>query len=116
MFDLDIFKIKVVIEYSQCCFFSLYKVVGDGYCHSVDYSVFSDRMARKGREQHYCFPNINAFTVKEENMFFPMDRSEAFDIIGITMLAGCSSETKKRLITLLFEQIQKEVGIQSDDI
>lgn len=45
-----------------------------------------------------------------------MDRSEAFDIIGITMMAGCSSETKKRLITLLFEQIQKEVGIQSDDI
>ena len=56
------------------------------------------------------------FSMKKEDMIAPSDRSQAYTIIEIMMIEGRSKETKKRLITLLFEQLQKELGIQAVDI
>jgi len=56
------------------------------------------------------------FPMKEEDMIFPSNRSDAYTIIEITMIEGRTKETKKRLITLLFEHIEKELGIQSVDV
>jgi len=56
------------------------------------------------------------FPMKKEDMIAPSDRSHAYTIIEIIMIEGRSKETKKRLITLLFEQLQKELGMQAVDI
>jgi len=56
------------------------------------------------------------FPMKEEDMIFPSNRSDAYTIIEITMIEGRTKETKKRLITLLFEHIEKELGIQTADV
>ena len=44
--------------------------------------------------------------VEKENFFMPKDRTDAYTIIEISMIEGRTSETKKRLICLLFDRIQ----------
>jgi len=56
------------------------------------------------------------FPMKEKDMIFPSNRSDAYTIIEITMIEGRTKETKKRLIALLFEHIEKELGIQTADV
>jgi 4-oxalocrotonate tautomerase family enzyme len=56
------------------------------------------------------------FPMREEDMFYPPNRSRAYTIIEIMMIEGRTKETKKKLIALLFEHIRKELGIQSVDI
>jgi len=56
------------------------------------------------------------FPMKEEDMIFPSNRSDAYTIIEIMMIEGRTKETKKRLIALLFEHIEKELGIQTADV
>jgi len=56
------------------------------------------------------------FPMKEEDMFYPSSRSRAYTIIEIMMIEGRKTETKKRLIRLLFEHIRNEIGIQAKDI
>ena len=56
------------------------------------------------------------FPMKEEDMFYPFDRSSSYTIIEIMMIQGRTKESKKKLIALLFEQIRKELGIQAVDI
>jgi phenylpyruvate tautomerase PptA (4-oxalocrotonate tautomerase family) len=62
---------------------------------------------------------------KRAHRFFPLDpgdfycpagRTERYTIIEISMFEGRSVKTKKQLIQLLFERIQKEFGIPLQDI
>ena len=50
------------------------------------------------------------------SMLAPAGRSRAYTIIEITMIEGRSTETKKKLIRLLFDRIQQEVGIDPVDL
>jgi 5-carboxymethyl-2-hydroxymuconate isomerase len=75
---------------------------------------------------HACVVEVLAFPKEKRfHRFFPMDaedmfygkgRSNAYTIIEIMMIEGRSVETKKRLIKMLFEQIEKEIGIAINDI
>jgi len=56
------------------------------------------------------------FPMKQEDVFYPTNRSKAYTIIEIMMIEGRTKETKKKLIALLFEYIRKELGIQSVNI
>jgi len=56
------------------------------------------------------------FPMREEDVFYPTNRSGAYTIIEIMMIEGRTKETKKKLIALLFEHIRKELGIQAVDI
>jgi phenylpyruvate tautomerase PptA (4-oxalocrotonate tautomerase family) len=66
------------------------------------------------------FPNDKRFhrffPMKDEDVFYPTNRSRAYTIIEIMMIEGRTKETKKKLIALLFERIRKEIGIQAVDI
>ncbi len=56
------------------------------------------------------------FPLDKENMFYPAGRTDAYTIIEITMIEGRSKATKKRLIRLLFDNIQDKLGITHQDI
>ena len=62
---------------------------------------------------------------KRAHRFFPMDaqdfyspegRSPAYTVIEVNMMAGRSQEVRKRLIHLLFEKIEIELGISPIDV
>jgi len=52
----------------------------------------------------------------KEDFLMPGGRTEAYTIIEISMIEGRTSETKKRLIRLLFDRIQEQVGITHMDL
>ena len=54
--------------------------------------------------------------MKKENFFMPGGRTDAYTIIEISMIEGRTSETKKKLIRLLFDRIQEQVGIRHMDL
>ena len=56
------------------------------------------------------------FPMNKEDVFYPTNRSSAYTIIEVMIIAGRTKETKKKLIALLFESIRKELGIQAVDI
>ncbi|MEM9774217.1 MAG: tautomerase family protein [Chloroflexota bacterium] len=56
------------------------------------------------------------FPIAKENFFMPGGRTEAYTIIEITMIEGRTVETKKKLIRLLFDRIQEQLGIQQMDL
>jgi len=56
------------------------------------------------------------FPLDKDNIFYPNGRSDAYTIIEITMIEGRTVETRKRLIRLLFDRIEKVIGIRQFDI
>ena len=56
------------------------------------------------------------FPLDAADFFYPVGRTERYTIIEISMFEGRSTETKKRLIHLLFERIQAELEISPQDI
>ena len=56
------------------------------------------------------------FPLDSVDFFYPTGRTERYTIIEISMFEGRSTEAKKRLIRLLFERIQAELGISSQDV
>ena len=54
--------------------------------------------------------------MEKENFFMPEGRTDAYTIIEISMIEGRTSETKKKLIRLLFDRIQEQVGIRHMDL
>ncbi len=56
------------------------------------------------------------FPMEKDNLLYPKDRTTAYTIIEISMMAGRTKETKKRLIRLLFDKIQEEIGIKHQDL
>lgn len=56
------------------------------------------------------------FPIEKEDFFMPGGRTDAYTILEITMISGRSVETKKKLIRLLFDRIQDEIGIAHQDL
>ena len=56
------------------------------------------------------------FPLESDDFYYPAGRSENYTIIEIVMIEGRTVETKKRLIYLLFERINRELDISMQDI
>lgn len=56
------------------------------------------------------------FPLDKNDMFYPAGRSDAYTIIEISMITGRETETRKKLIRLLFDNIQAQLGISHQDI
>ena len=54
--------------------------------------------------------------LEKENFFMPGGRSDAYTMIEIAMIEGRTVTTKKKLIRLLFDRIQEQVGIAHMDL
>ncbi|MCK3658991.1 hypothetical protein A4G18_09785 [Pasteurellaceae bacterium Pebbles2] len=51
-----------------------------------------------------------------EDFFYPEGRSEDFTVIEINLMKGRTEETKKRLIKMLFCELEQRLGISAIDI
>ena len=56
------------------------------------------------------------FPLAKEDFYYPEGRTDAYTIIEITMISGRSVEAKKKLVRLLFERVEAEVGITPNDL
>ncbi len=56
------------------------------------------------------------FPMARENFLFPDDRSDAYTIVEISMFAGRSVTSKKKLIALLFQRTFDSLGIPPEDL
>lgn len=56
------------------------------------------------------------FPLDKENFYMPGGRTDAYTIIEISMMAGRTVETRKKLVRLLFDRIRDEIGIDHQDI
>ena len=75
---------------------------------------------------HYCvvealkFPKDKRFhrffMMDREDMIFPDNKTASYTIIEITLMIGRSKEVKKRLIKMLFKQIEAELNIEPNDL
>jgi len=54
--------------------------------------------------------------LERDDFFMPAGRSDAYIIIEITMIEGRSVDARKKLIRLLFDRIQVEVGVAPMDV
>ena len=54
--------------------------------------------------------------LEQEDFYYPAGRTDAYTIIELTMISGRTVETKKKLVRLLFDRIQQEIGITHQDI
>ncbi|MFT7127362.1 MAG: hypothetical protein ACI9HX_001039 [Pseudoalteromonas tetraodonis] len=54
--------------------------------------------------------------IDADNFFMPGGRSDAYTIIEIAMIEGRTVETRKKLIRLLFDRIEAELGIAPMDV
>lgn len=51
-----------------------------------------------------------------EDFYYPGGRSDAYTVIEINLMAGRKIETQKKLIRLLFKEIESELAISPVDI
>ena len=49
-----------------------------------------------------------------EDFFYPDGRSDAYTVIEISLMEGRSAEARKKLIRLLFDRIEENVGYCAD--
>lgn len=56
------------------------------------------------------------FPMEKENFIYPEGRTDAYTIIEISLIEGRSIEARKKLIHLLFDRIESELGIASIDV
>ncbi|MCF6230696.1 MAG: tautomerase family protein [Gammaproteobacteria bacterium] len=54
--------------------------------------------------------------IEEENFKYPSDRSSNYTIIELSIFEGRSIEAKKQLINFLYKKINKQIGIEANDI
>ncbi len=54
--------------------------------------------------------------MERENYYYPEGRTDAYTVIEISIMEGRSVEAKKKLIHLLFERIESEIGIEPVDV
>jgi hypothetical protein len=52
----------------------------------------------------------------KEDFYYPEGRTDAYTVLEINMIEGRSVAAKKKLICLLFERIQEQVGITYQDL
>lgn len=84
--------------------------------------------ARMSEAIHACVVEALKFPVdKRAHRFFPMaredfyipggqDRTDAYTIIEISMFEGRTPEAKRKLIHLLFQRLQADVGVSPADV
>jgi 4-oxalocrotonate tautomerase family enzyme len=51
------------------------------------------------------------FPLEIEDLYYPAGRTSRYTIVEISMFEGRSVETKKNLIRLLFERVQRELNL-----
>ena len=56
------------------------------------------------------------FLLDPDDFYYPADRTEKYTIIEISMFEGRSLAAKKRLITLLFDRLSRDVRIAVQDV
>ena len=56
------------------------------------------------------------FPMAREDFYFPNGRSEAYTVIEINMMNGRTPETQKRLIKMLFQEIEAGLGLLPIDV
>ncbi|MEL6490059.1 MAG: tautomerase family protein [Cyanobacteria bacterium J06621_3] len=56
------------------------------------------------------------FPLEREDFYYPDDRSTRYTIIEIVMFEGRSVPAKKKLTKLLFERINQQLGMATEDI
>lgn len=56
------------------------------------------------------------FPLEAENFIYPGDRSAAYTIIEIEMMAGRTIATRKQLVRALFDRIQRTLPIAAQDL
>ena len=54
--------------------------------------------------------------LEAEDFIHPVDRSDRYTIVEISLFEGRSVETKKQLIRLIFERFERELGIAPQDV
>ena len=56
------------------------------------------------------------FPLDEEDFFMPEGRTAAYLIIEILMMTGRTTETRKRLVRRLYEELERSVGLAPVDV
>ena len=56
------------------------------------------------------------FPLEAEDFFYPANRSDAYTIIEISLIAGRTVATRKHLIRLLFDRVSCTLGIAQQDL
>jgi len=56
------------------------------------------------------------FPMDKEDFYFASGRTEAYTVIEVSMFEGRTVEAKKQLLKLLYERINSELGISSQDV
>lgn len=54
--------------------------------------------------------------LESEDFYYPEGRSENFTVIEINLMQGRTEETKKRLIKMLFCELEQRLGISAIDV
>jgi phenylpyruvate tautomerase PptA (4-oxalocrotonate tautomerase family) len=77
----------------------------------VIHSCVVDALAfPQGKRAHRFFP------LEAEDFYYPAGRTPRYTIVEISMFEGRSVETKKNLISLLFERAQAELDLAPADL
>jgi phenylpyruvate tautomerase PptA (4-oxalocrotonate tautomerase family) len=56
------------------------------------------------------------FPLDGDDFFYPAGRTDAYTIIEIALIEGRTVATKKKLIRLLFDRIEAQLGITQQDL
>ncbi len=56
------------------------------------------------------------FPMDAKDYYYPEGRTDAYLVIEVNMMAGRSDQAKKKLIHLLFERIEKKLGVAPNDV
>ena len=81
---------------------------------SLSKSIHESLMEAFGLPENKMFHRF--IMLDKENFKYPDDRSGNYTIIELSIFEGRSIETKKQLINLLYEKINKQTGIEKNDI
>jgi len=81
---------------------------------SLSKSIHESLMEAFGLPENKMFHRF--IMLDKENFKYPDDRSSSYTIIELSIFEGRSIETKKQLINLLYKKINKQTGIEENDI
>jgi len=81
---------------------------------SLSKSIHESLMEAFGLPENKMFHRF--IMLDKENFKYPDDRSSNYTIIELSIFEGRSIETKKQLINLLYKKINKQTGIEENDI
>ena len=58
---------------------------------------------------------IRFLCLEKDDFYYPFDRSDDYTVIEINLMAGRMEGTKKRLIKMLFSELEYKLGIRAHD-